>query len=35
VLWLGPDASCSGTGGSVKPYEAGDIKVLRLVDQSA
>jgi hypothetical protein len=34
ILWLGPDASCSGTGGQVKPYQAGDIKVLRLVDQS-
>ena len=35
VIWLGPEASCSGTGGKVKPYQAGDIKVLRLVDQSA
>jgi hypothetical protein len=35
VLWLGPDASCSGTGGQIKPYEPGDAKVLRLVDQSA
>ena len=34
VLWLGPDASCSGTGGQVKPYEPGDAKVLRLVDQN-
>lgn len=34
VLWLGPDASCSGTGGQVKPYQAGDVKVLRLVDQN-
>ena len=35
ILWLGPTASCSGTGGQVKPYEAGDIKVIRLVDQSS
>ncbi|MDH3260073.1 MAG: pilus assembly protein TadG-related protein [Acidimicrobiia bacterium] len=35
VLWLGPDASCSGTGGQVKPYQPGDVKVLRLVDQNA
>jgi hypothetical protein len=35
LLWLGPDASCSGTGGKVKPYEAGDIKVIRLVDPTA
>lgn len=34
VLWLGNDASCSGTGGQVKPYEPGDIKVIRLVDQN-
>ncbi|MDH3398089.1 MAG: hypothetical protein OEM81_09695, partial [Acidimicrobiia bacterium] len=35
VLWLGPDASCSGTGGQVKPYQPGDVKVIRLVDQNA
>ena len=35
VLWLGPNASCSGTGGTVKPYENGDSKVIRLVDQNA
>jgi Flp pilus assembly protein TadG len=35
LLWLGPDASCSGTGGRVKPYEPGDVKVMRLVDQNA
>ncbi|MDR9450858.1 MAG: pilus assembly protein [Acidimicrobiia bacterium] len=35
VLWLGPNASCSGTGGQVKPYENGDVKVIRLVDQNA
>lgn len=34
VLWLGPDANCTGTGGQVKPYAPGDIKVMRLVDQS-
>ena len=34
VTWLGPDASCSGTGGKVKPYQPGDVKVLRLVDQT-
>ena len=34
VIWLGSDASCSGTGGKVKPYQAGDVKVLRLVDQN-
>jgi len=35
VLWLGPDASCAGTGGKIKPYEPGDAKVLRLVDKNA
>jgi hypothetical protein len=35
VIWLGSDASCSGTGGKVKPYQSGDVKVLRLVDQNA
>jgi Flp pilus assembly protein TadG len=35
ILWLGPDASCSGTGGKIKPYQPGDVKVLRLVDQNA
>ena len=35
VVWLGPDASCSGTGGKVKPYQPGDVKVLRLVDKNA
>jgi hypothetical protein len=35
AVWFGDDANCIGTGGTVKPYEAGDIKVIRLVDQSA
>jgi hypothetical protein len=35
AVWFGDNANCIGTGGEVKPYEPGDAKVLRLVDESA
>ncbi len=35
AVWLGGNASCTGTGGQVKPYEQGDAKVFRLVDENA
>ncbi len=35
VLWLGPDVECVGPGAPVKPWEPGDPKVIRLVNESA
>ncbi len=35
AVWFGDNANCIGPGGTVKPYEEGDAKVLRLVDQNA
>lgn len=34
IIWLGPDAECVGPNAPVKPWEAGDAKVSRLVDEN-
>lgn len=34
ILWLGPDAGCAGPNGQIGPFEPGDAKVTRLVDNN-
>lgn len=35
VIWMGPNVNCVGPGGAIKPWEPGEPKVIRLVNESA